>query len=219
MFHLILSDIDSHRCRVFDDETLDYIWEKNDTITKYIRTIGDVGNLAFCDSVRSNENRLLRYNYLDNVEKKGAKVTNFCGCCTFTNIIGSVYGIGKLHCNQDKQCMFELASIHDMVVIFQNNLFDFCIKDDIKINGVTFYIKEHNCMIHGIGIDEHGRFVVTVKTKRYSHTFSMNTFDIIISKDGSISSRKLGLKKGMSTNIAIHGDFCSLKRRMLLKGV
>lgn len=219
MFHLILSDIENSRCRVFDDETLDYIWENNDTITEYIRTIGDVGNLGFCDSVRSNEGRWLRYNYLDNVEKKSAKVTSFCGCCTFTHRVGSVYGIGKLHCNQAKQCVFELTSIHDIVVIFQNNLFDFCIKDDIKINGITFYIKEHNCMLHGIGIDEHGRFVVTIKTNRYSHTFSMNTFDIIIGKDGSISSRKLGLKKGMSKNIAIHGDFSSLKRRMLLKGV
>lgn len=219
MFHLILSDIENHRCRVFDDETLDYIWEKNDTITEYIRTIGDVGNLAFCDSVRGKEGRRLRYNYLDNVERKSAKITNFCGCCTFTHRVGSVYGIGKLHCNQDKQCMFELTSIHDMVVIFQNNLFNFCVKDDIKINDITFCIKEYKCMLHGIGIDDHGRFVVTVKTNRYSPTFSMNTFDIIIGKDGSISSRKLGLKKGMSTNIAIHGDFSSLKRRMLLKGV
>lgn len=213
MFYLIRSDVNKGMCLVFDDETLDYTWESNNTITDYIRLYGDVGNCSFCDSIRSSS---IEYSYADDLDS-GKAVTNYKKAfCSFSNHFERTYKTGVHTSTKHNKCMFKLEGKNLLFVVLGDYLFKIDIIADLVINDKFQYTLENTLLfLHGIGVDEHGRFRIDLKVTNRIKRYYSYVMSIYLYTDGTFSCRKLKVSR---VPVGVKGDFKTLKRRLLLRG-
>lgn len=211
MIHLIKSDIKNNRCRVFDDETLKYVFMNNKDICEYIFDGKDVGNFSFNEQLR---NRHEYTTFMDDIDKCKAVCTVNHSVSSFGHRTDNVY-CNKIFINKKYECMFTVDLKDVLLLQFGDYFYKIDINKPFSINGIDIGSDRYAYFLHGVGIDKHSRILLDVRVSDYSKGYNTSISSLYLYKDGSVSSRKFNLKK---LKLGIEKQFKTSQRNFLLKG-